>query len=269
MPQQPPMDSLEELLAVAKEAAFAGSSVLDGRGAHRVDAQQKSAEGDWVTAFDVSAERSIRAVISGSRPRDSISGEELGAATPLDGSGFRWSIDPLDGTTNFIRGIPYYSTSVAASGPDGEWLVGVVVAPALGTTYWASRGCGAWRNTGGRTERLTGPDAHRRGRILATGVSYEPAARREQLALLPELMPQYTDLRRLGSAALDLCMVAEGSLDSYIHAGLGEHDWAAGALIAEEAGAAVQRPGGGSGSDWTIASVPSLLPALRQTLSTR
>lgn len=229
-------------LALARQAAAAGAAVLAGRGAAALGVSNKGDSGDWVTEFDLAAEAAVRAVISGARPGDAVTGEEGGTALPGTASGFRWSVDPLDGTTNFIRNIVYYATSVAVAGPDGAWLAGVVHAPALGRVYYASRGQGAWLEENGRRTPLYGPEPGRAGQILATGFSYDPAVRAEQAAALGALMDGFADVRRLGSAALDLCLVADGSHDAYGERGLNEHDFAAGALIAEEAGCWVRRP---------------------------
>ena len=236
-----------ELLAVAKRAAAAGAGVLATRSAAGssgagLEVSNKGDAGDWVTAFDVAAEEAVRASITAARPRDTITGEEHGTTRPEDSSGYRWSIDPLDGTTNFIRNIVYYATSVAVADADGVWLAGVVSAPALGRTYYASRGEGAWLQEQGQVTALFGPVPGRTGQILATGFNYDPGVRAEQAAGLGSLMDGFADMRRLGSAALDLCLVADGTHDAYGERGLNEHDFAAGALIAEEAGCWVRRP---------------------------
>jgi myo-inositol-1(or 4)-monophosphatase len=231
-----------ELLAIAKAAAAAGAAVLAGRNAGDLDASNKSTDGDWVTAFDLAAEDAVRAVITEARPDDTITGEEHGTTRPARPSGYRWSIDPLDGTTNFIRNIVYYGTSVAVADADGVWLAGVVNAPALGRVYSAARGCGAWLEEGGRKVQLTGPVAGRKGLIVASGFNYDPETRAEQAAGIGRLLEGFADLRRIGSAALDLCMVADGTFDAFGERGLNEHDFAAGALIAEEAGCWVRRP---------------------------
>ncbi|MBF4992932.1 inositol monophosphatase [Arthrobacter gandavensis] len=242
MTKAPAPDPLE-LLDVARQAAAAGAAVLAKRSEEGLHVENKGASGDWVTAYDTEAEYAVREVINRLRPFDAVTGEELEASVPEDPSGIRWSVDPLDGTTNFIRNIPFYATSVAAVNADGEWLAGVVHAPALVRVYWAARGHGAWLAEQGSLRRLHGPDPERTGRLLGTGFSYEPEVRSEQYAALGEQMDGFADLRRLGSAALDLCMVADGTLDAYAERGLNEHDFAAGALIAEEAGLTVGRPG--------------------------
>ncbi|GAA4697148.1 MULTISPECIES: inositol monophosphatase family protein [Kocuria] len=238
----PDTAELEELLETAFHAAAAGAAVLDKRDESEFDAVNKSSAGDWVTAFDVAAENAVADVLRSERPSDAITGEESGTFVPENRSRVRWSVDPLDGTTNFIRDIVYYATSVAACDDQGNWLVGVVHAPALGRIYYAVRGMGAWVRREGRDKRLTGPVPERTGALYGTGFSYDPVIRREQFGSFLDTMDHYTDMRRLGAASLDLCMVAEGTLDGYSERALHEHDWAAGALIAEEAGAHVQRP---------------------------
>lgn len=265
---------LDELLEVALRAAAAGADMLAKRDPSGFSAQEKSSDADWVTAFDVAAERAVRAVIEEARPHDVITGEELAPALPQSPSGYRWSVDPLDGTMNFIRNIAYYGTSVAVMGPSGEWLAGVVHAPALRRIYFASKGEGAWlketRADGVESIRqLTGPLEARGGTLLSTALTYEPAVRRRLISELDGRMDHFGDFRRLGSAALELCTVAEGGVDAYLEYGLFEHDFAAGGLIAQEAGAWVHRPElspAMSGlptraevlSVWTAACVPGL-----------
>ncbi|MEX5263467.1 MULTISPECIES: inositol monophosphatase family protein [Kocuria] len=233
---------LEELLELALAAAESGAEVLRGRDAGRLGVTGKSGEGDWVTRFDVAAEQAVLRTILDRRPHDTVTGEESGTHRPEHPSGIRWSVDPLDGTTNFIRGIVYYCTSVAAADAQGNWLVGAVNAPALRRTYFAVRGAGAWVEEDGASRRLEGPVPDRPGRLYGTGFSFDADRRERQFPAFAATMRQYTDMRRLGSAALDLCLVADGALDGYGEQGLHEHDWAAGALIAEEAGALVTRP---------------------------
>lgn len=231
-----------ELLEVAREAAAAGAAVLARRREDGLNPVNKSSAGDWVTDYDTEAEIAVREVLARRRPHDTVSGEELEPTQPTEPSGIRWSVDPLDGTTNFIRGIPYYATSVAAVNDDGVWLAGAVHAPALVRVYWAALGAGAWLAEHGTVRRLHGPDPARVGKLLGTGFSYDAGVRAEQYAALGGLAGGFADIRRLGSAALDLCMVADGSLDAYSERGLNEYDYAAGALIAEEAGVPVRRP---------------------------
>jgi myo-inositol-1(or 4)-monophosphatase len=266
--------SVDELLEVALRAAAAGAAVLAARDPEGFGATEKSSDADWVTAFDLAAERAVRSVITDARPHDVITGEELAPALPAEPSGYRWSIDPLDGTMNFIRNIAYHCTSVAVMGPDGGWLAGVVNAPALRRTYFASSGGGAWldetRADGAQDVRqLRGPLEARGGTLLSTALTYDPVVRRRLVSELNGRMDNFGDFRRLGSAALELCAVAEGGVDAYLEYGLFEHDFAAAALIAEEAGAWVHRPELSPAvnglppreealSVWTAACVPGL-----------
>lgn len=239
--------SNDELLELALRAAAAGASVLAQRDPAGFGATEKSSDADWVTAFDLAAENAVRAVIMDARPHDVITGEELAPAIPAEDSGYRWSIDPLDGTMNFIRNNAYYGTSVAVCGPDGQWLAGVVNAPALRRIYFASQGGGAWldeiRANGVQSVReLHGPTEKRGGTLLSTALTYDADVRRKLVSELDSRLDNFGDFRRLGSAALELCTVADGAVDAYLEYGLFEHDFAAGALIAEEAGAWVRRP---------------------------
>jgi myo-inositol-1(or 4)-monophosphatase len=154
---------------------------------------------------------------------------------------------------------------VAVAVSDGVWRAGVLHAPALGRVYSASRGQGAWLEQDGKRVQLTGPVPGRTGQLLSTGFSYDPEVRAEQFAALGGFVDGFADVRRLGSAALDLCMVADGTHDAFGERGLNEHDFSAGALIAEEAGCWVRRPrltsplrGGPKDSDrlaaWTCAA---------------
>lgn len=281
------------LLHIARLASSAGAKVLAGRGQGLLDAaaDTKSAAGDWVTEFDRGAERAVREVLSTFRPRDLLTGEEYPDAGG-EPDGFRWSIDPLDGTANFVRGIVYYATSVGVYGPDDtgapRWLAGAVTAPALGVQYFAALGLGAFKASwgpegtqapSGRAEALqTAPaDGAARlsagdrpagdgARLLATGFGYDQGRRDFQARAMASLMPDYANVRRLGSAALDLCLVAEGVLDAYAEFGTHEWDWAAGALIAEEAGLPVGRPTEDPGWQWAGAIEPGDLPTPPSTL---
>ena len=247
VPKQP-IDH-DPLVLLARQAAGAGARVLAGRSTGPMGVRDKAEAGDWVTDFDRKAEEAIRAAITTTRPNDALTGEEFGAHVPAKPSGYRWSIDPLDGTANFVRGIVYYASSVAVcrTGADGseQWLAGAISAPALGVDYYAGHGLGAWKHehASGRITRLHGPRPTE-AKVLSTGFGYDADRRRFQARMLTELLADYVNVRRIGSAALDLCLVAEGALEAYAEFGTREWDWAAGALIAQEAGARVGRPVG-------------------------
>lgn len=233
---------LNELLDCALKAAVAGSRELETRYGTELAIRIKSNPADFVTDADLAAEKAARAVILSLRPEDSVTGEEL-ERVDIPESKIRWSIDPLDGTVNFSRGIPYFATSVAAVDVNtGNWLAGAVVAPALRLKYFASLGGGSFKESAKSTVQIFGPPTDRGTKILGTGFSYGSSERTEQFDALPLAMTDFVDVRRLGSAALDICMVADGSLDSYFERHTQEHDWAAAMLIAEEAGCSVVRP---------------------------
>ncbi|WP_217178653.1 inositol monophosphatase family protein [Streptomyces sp. AC495_CC817] len=236
------MTTPNDLLAIALDAASAGAAVLaEGAATGFTALRTKGAVGDVVTEIDLAAERAVRAVIEARRPSDDITGEEYGSTG--SGADLRWSIDPLDGTSNFVRGMPHYATSVAVQHvPSGAWLAGVVHAPELRRVYAAARGEGATLHASGTTRAISGPAPDAAPKLLAVGFSYDAAQRAGQLSLLPAQMLDYTDVRSIGSAALGLCLVAEGAVDAFTESDLYEFDWAAGALIAEEAGLVVHRP---------------------------
>lgn len=245
---------IPELLEAALSAARAGAEVIDRGYGETVKISGKSEEGNLVTEVDVAAEKATRESLAASRPNDLVTGEELPDSTP-EGARIRWSIDPLDGTTNFTRRIPYFASSVGAQDLEtGQWIAGAVHAPALDRIYFAAAGMGAWLQEAGELRRLTGPTGSTSARLLGTGFSYDPAVREIQYAAIPELMEGYTDSRALGSAALAICAVADGSLDAYVETDLGEYDWAGAAVVAEEAGLTVHRP---SGEDSLLAVFPA------------
>ncbi|WP_404289745.1 inositol monophosphatase family protein [Glutamicibacter arilaitensis] len=248
----------DPLVLVARRAAAAGAEVLSKRDVEKFNVDEKSAAGDWVTDFDRAAEEAIRATITTTRPNDELTGEEYPSQKPANPSGYRWSIDPLDGTTNFVRNIAYYCSSVGVcqKQEDGTdlWLAAAIVAPALQVEYFAGRGLGAWKHDlrTKKLTRLTGP-VESDAKLLGTGFGYDAERRGFQIGVLQELLPDFVNIRRIGSAALDLCLVAEGSLDAYAEFGTQEYDWAAGALIAEETGTPVGRPEGYPG--WQYAGL--------------
>ncbi|AUH69177.1 MULTISPECIES: inositol monophosphatase family protein [Gordonia] len=213
-----------------------GTRVADG------SVESKSTPTDPVTVADRESEALIRNLLRAERPDDEVLGEEDGGSVDVP-TGVRWVVDPIDGTVNFLYGIPAFAVSVAAQ-IDGRSVAGAVVDVARGVTYWASAGGGAWA-TG------LGPDAIRLScnpitdvglALVATGFGYSRERRVRQGALIAQLLPEVRDIRRVGAAALDLCMVASGAADAHIEHGLSPWDWAAGGLIAAEAGATVLLP---------------------------
>ncbi|MPZ71837.1 MAG: inositol monophosphatase [Nitriliruptorales bacterium] len=228
-----------ELLDLALRMAHqAGAALADRRGdAGKVT--YKTTATDPVSEADQASERLITTALLAERPQDGILGEE--GADREGASGLRWIVDPLDGTVNYLYGIPAWSISIACADDDGA-VVGVVHQPLTGAVYSAVRGAGSFLDG----VRLTVNDPVPLERALvATGFSYDAGDRRRQAAVLASLLPQVRDVRRLGSAALDLCMVAGGMVDAYYEDTTAIWDRAAGALIAAEAGAAVRTYGDG------------------------
>ncbi len=224
----------EELLDVALAAARAGADVLAPRFGHERALHAKSTPTDPVSEADLASERAIRAVISARRPDDGLLGEE-GTGDVAGTTGLRWVVDPLDGTTDFLYGIPQWCVSVAVEDADGV-LAGAIVEPLRGEQFAAVRGGGATCNGAAlRHPRAADPPPLARA-LVATGFGYDADVRRAQGALIADLLPRIRDIRRAGSAALDLAWTAAGRHDAYFEVGVKPWDVAAGALICREAG---------------------------------
>ncbi|MFI0938038.1 inositol monophosphatase family protein [Streptomyces sp. NPDC021020] len=251
-----------ELLEVALDAARgAGALLRDGRPADLGVAATKSSPIDVVTEMDIAAEKLIADRIARSRPDDGILGEE-GASSP-GSSGVRWIVDPLDGTVNYLYGLPSWSVSIAAE-KDGEVVVGVVEAPLRAETYQAVLGGGAFVN-GVRARCRPAPEMAQA--LVATGFGYLTERRAAQAAVARELIPQVRDIRRAGSAAIDLADLGCGRLDAYYERGLNPWDLAAGDLFAREAGALTGgRPGERPSGELTVAAPAGLFEPLQRLL---
>lgn len=260
------MTSLDaELFAIAQTVATAAGTLLEQERPLVLTVDAKSSPTDAVTEMDRRAESLITSMLAELRPHDGVLGEE-GANRPSQTS-VRWIIDPLDGTVNYLYGLPLWSVSIAAE-VDGVTVVGVVDAPALGRRYVARRGAGAQLLTsaGSRELHVSGVDDLGMA-LVATGFGYSSVRRAEQAAVVSELLPRVRDIRRLGSAALDLCLVANGEVDAYYESGLNPWDVAAGALIAHEAGARVR----GAQGNWpdaglALAAAPGVFEELSEFL---
>lgn len=261
-------DQIRVLRELAEHLArSAGSLVREGRPA-RVDvAATKSSEVDPVTAMDLAAEAHLRALIAEHRPGDGILGEEDGL-TP-GSTGVTWVLDPIDGTVNYLYGLPAYAISVGVvvGEPDpARWtpVAGAVHAVPLDVTYTAGRGLGATRD--GEPLRVN-PSRPLATSLVGTGFGYTVERRTVQARVLVELLPRVRDIRRIGSAALDLCRVAEGSLDVYFERGLNPWDLAAGQLIVREAGGEVTGlRGAEAGTAMTVAGPAESVTALTAIL---
>ncbi len=272
---QDPVDpgEIAELRRVAVHLAQAAAAhvrarrpeVFGGGERARDAVQAKSSPTDPVTVVDTEAEQLIRRLLGELRPGEQVLGEEGGGSLG-DDTQVVWVVDPIDGTVNFMYGIPAYGVSVAAM-RGGRSLAGAVADVAGGHTYSAGLGAGATRtDRDGTAIALRCNAAGSVGMaLLATGFGYGAARRARQGQLIAELLPHVRDIRRIGSAALDLCMVAAGLVDAHYEHGLNTWDWAAGALIAAEAGARVVLPRAGTVSqtgELVVASAPDIADEL-------
>ncbi len=222
------------LADLAESAALAAAAQLRAEvgGTVRI-AGTKSSATDLVTATDRAVETRIIGVLTDARPDDAILAEESGRRGGT--SGVTWVIDPIDGTTNFFYGLAGFNISIAAVA-GGRVVAGVVVDPMRRETFRATLGGGATCN--GESLRPVGPDDLARS-LIGTGFSYLAERRRTQAQVVSRLIGEVRDIRRLGAAALDLCLVAAGRLDGYYESGLRPWDLAAGGLVATEAGCRV------------------------------
>jgi myo-inositol-1(or 4)-monophosphatase len=256
------VQDLDELLELATGAARrAGSLLLEHARAAATGVATKSSATDMVSDADRASERLLRDLLGSTRPHDAILGEEGGESA---GSGLLWVVDPLDGTTNYLYRYPVWSVSIACRGAGG-WLVGAVHDPLRDETFAAARGRGATCNgrpiAVSRQDRLA--DA-----LIATGFAYDPGERARQAGVLAQLLGDVRDVRRGGSAALDLAWLAAGRLDGFYEAPLELWDRAAGTLLVREAGGKVTplRPLGLSG-EGVVAAAPALHPRLCDRLA--
>lgn len=254
---------LEELVALALPVAVAaGELLLSGWDTTDLAPETKSSPTDVVTVMDRAAESLITERILAQRPADGLLGEE-GASR--DGtSGVRWVIDPLDGTVNYLYGLPSWSVCIAAEW-GGEAVVGVVFDPTRDRRYVAVRGRGATRN--GQSLRVRPPVSLDQA-LIGTGFGYLTQRRIEQARVVAAVLPKVRDIRRIGSAALDLCAVAEGSLDGFYEVGLAPWDLCAAGLIATESGATLGGLAGApAGAELVIAATPGLFTQLHSLLA--
>ena len=240
----------------------------------------KSSATDPVTVMDTQAEALLRRRLHEARPDDGLLGEE--GSVKASRTGLTWVVDPIDGTTNYLYDLPLYAVSVAVVVGDpttpGAWrpVAGAVRAPALDITWSARAGGGAWRRGPARPWDVAGPggeppavparvgrQSHLGPALVGTGFGYQPERRAQQAEVLTRVLPAVRDLRRMGSAAIDLCLVGDGRLDGFFEVGLNPWDLAAGWLVVTEAGGSVSGVGGGApGVDLVVAANPALHPRL-------
>jgi myo-inositol-1(or 4)-monophosphatase len=258
-------DDPRELRRIAEQVAREAAEYLRGLprpwdGEPGDGVTTKSTPTDVVTASDHAVETLVRERLAQLRPGDTVMGEEHGGSA--SGPGVSWVVDPIDGTVNFLYGMPWYAVSLAAVA-GGRSLAGAVVEPSSGRVWSAALGYGA--TCDGRPLRASAVSDPALS-LLGTGFSYRAERRVRQVAMISGLLPEVRDVRRTGSAALDLCAVAAGWIDAYLEHGCSWWDWAAAALIASEAGAVVRTPGptgstppdDGLGGDALFASAPGI-----------
>ncbi|WP_313278250.1 inositol monophosphatase family protein [Timonella senegalensis] len=230
-------------------------------------ADTKSTPTDVVTQMDRDIEAQLRGRIVQLRPDDGLLGEE--GSSKASTSGFTWVVDPIDGTVNYLYGLPGYSVSVAVvwGAPDpATWVqvAGAVVRVSDMATWWAGRGIGAFR---GETVLAINNPVSLGACLTGTGFGYDARLRALQARVLLEVLPAVRDIRRVGSAAVDLCSLAEGSLDLYFERGLSPWDMAAGTLIAREAGAlTIDHEGAPPSKTMTVAGPSGLVLELAEIL---
>jgi myo-inositol-1(or 4)-monophosphatase len=279
--QDSPMTATEpdpgELLELARDAAAAAGELLLERGSRPEVVATKSSPTDVVTESDRAAEELIRERIGAARPGDRLLGEEggesvVGPGMPGAHSDVRWIVDPLDGTVNYLYGLPDWAVSIAAE-TRGQVVAGVVFVPRRGEMFTATSGGGAWLTViglpGTSAARLAcNADVPLDRALVATGFGYSAGRRLIQGEVLSQVVPRVRDIRRGGSAAVDLCSVASGTVDGYYERGVNLWDIAAGTLIATEAGARVTGLNGQPpGPSMTLAAAPRLLRELHDLLA--
>jgi myo-inositol-1(or 4)-monophosphatase len=251
-----------ELLELAEATAReAGAQLREAFGRTDLVVTAKSSATDLVSEADHAAEALIRRRLQAARPGDGILGEEEGDAAGT--TGVRWVVDPLDGTVNFLFGIPHWCVSIACEDADGA-IAGVIYDPLRDELWSAERG-GAARCNGAEVQGSRQTDLSQA--MVATGFSYDAGTRAVQGTAVARLLPRVRDIRRLGAAALDLAWAAAGRYDAFYERGLNPWDVAAGALLCERAGlAVVPLAGSDGGGPGVIVSAPGLLGDLRGVL---
>ncbi|MFC3735821.1 inositol monophosphatase family protein [Paractinoplanes deccanensis] len=274
---------LEIAVGLAREAAATARRL---RAEAIADVETKSTATDVVTAADKAVERQVIEALRRLRPGDGVLGEEYGEAAgetsgsaagekhggaageehgaAAGGGAVRWILDPIDGTVNYLYGLPQYAVSLAAEA-GGEVVAGVVINAATGDEWTAYLGGGAYRGER-RLRKVTGP-VELSQTLVGTGFGYDARRRAHQGRVLAGLITRVRDIRRFGAAALDLCAVAEGTLDAYFEKGLNPWDHAAGGLIAREAGVIVAGlDGAPPGLDMVVAAPPAIFQPLHDAL---
>jgi myo-inositol-1(or 4)-monophosphatase len=257
LPEGGPIEPvLADLAATALEAAQAAAEILvSDRAISGVETKISST--DMVSDTDCASEAAVGEVLARRRPDDGVLGEE--GMSRSGTTGVRWVVDPLDGTTNFLFGIPQFAVSIAAE-VDGRPVAGVVLDPSRHEIWAAVAGHGSFLN--GRRCRIPDGRSPLERALCATGFGYRAERRRWQAEVAAVVIPQVRDIRRFGSAALDLCWTGGGRYDAYFEWGLNPWDFSAGSLVAAEAGATVEVVG----RRLVVAAAPSLFGPLCELL---
>lgn len=259
-PAEPAVDPARLLDLAMRGARAAGRELMNRYG--KVEGlTAKSSATDPVSDADRCAESMLVKLIMSERPDDGLLAEE--GTERESGTGIRWVIDPLDGTVNYLYGLENFAVSIAAEDADGP-IVGVVHNPLTKRTFHAIRGVGASVDGRPLKVRDSVPMGHA---LVATGFGYDPENRRRQGALIAALLPRIRDIRRIGSAALDLCAVASGSVDAYFEEGVKAWDIAAGGLIAQEAGGLAMRTPPIAGQPGLLVAGPALFDEFTAVLT--
>jgi fructose-1,6-bisphosphatase/inositol monophosphatase family enzyme len=258
-----------ELAELACDVAREAGELLLSRHGQAAVVQTKSSPTDVVTEMDTAAEELIRRRILAARPGDAILGEEGGQVGA--GAAVRWIVDPLDGTVNYLYGLSDWAVSIAAE-VEGQVVAGAVSVPLHRSLFSATAGGGAWLRSAWREgpQRLACPaGVPLSAALVGTGFGYAAGRRVVQGQVVARVLPHVRDIRRAGAAAVDLCSLAAGRLDAFYERGLHEWDFAAGGLIAREAGARVAGLNGQPPSEsMTLAAGPGLFSQLHDLLAT-
>ena len=252
-------DAIDVAIGAARAA---GKQLLQTFGGKATGVDAKSSHTDLVSDADRESETVIVSTIRRAFPGDAIVAEE--GSLERGGSDRTWYIDPLDGTINYLYGVPHWSVVICLADGDGA-LAGVVYDPVRDELFRAERGGGAWMSHGGDAPRAlrTTEVADLASALVATGFAYVKEERREQARILTRVLGEVRDIRRHGSAALDLSWVGAGRFDAYFESVDKPWDWMAGALIVREAGGRVtELPQARSGHPHIVASAPAVHDAL-------
>ncbi|MEE2777039.1 MAG: inositol monophosphatase family protein [Acidobacteriota bacterium] len=256
----------EEIIAVAIEAARRGGEVLERYFGDVTLVAEDKAQNDYVSRADRESEDAVVGAIRSAFPGHTVLGEEGGESVGEASSEYRWIVDPLDGTTNFLRGVPYFCVSIACQ-RRGETVAGVVLDPIRDDLFVASRGGGASRNG----EPIQVREQALKGAFLATGFPFKAhPALETYLAIFRDLFLETRAIRRCGAAALDLAYTARGVYDGFFEFRLQPWDLAAGALLIEEAGGAVSDLDGGDAyvdGGSLLAGTPEVVDGLRSVVA--